>query len=340
MTQATEHSKPQTNASSSALRTLDHEIAGLQLLRQSLEGTLGATLNRAVILLLSLAGRIHVTGIGKSGHIARKLAATLSSTGTPAHFLHPTEASHGDLGALTPDDLLLALSWSGDTPELLPLIEYCRTTGVPLVAITAHPRSLLARAATTTLTLPLAPEACPGNLAPTTSTTMQLALGDAFALAILEARALPDGHYPASFRALHPGGKLGARLTPASAVMHTADRLPLVASGTPLSVAIVEMSSKGFGVTGILSPAGTLIGILTDGDLRRAFSRVADPLGNAVDEAMTHNPWTIPPEALAPDILTHMTATRITSTFIVDERHFPKGIIHLHDLLRLGLEAR
>ncbi|RXH55953.1 KpsF/GutQ family sugar-phosphate isomerase [Granulicella sibirica] len=327
----------------SALRTLDLEIAGLRLLRQSLETHLGESLKKAVTLTLSLRGRIHVTGIGKSGHIARKLAATLTSTGTPAQFLHPTEASHGDLGVLQPEDLLLALSWSGDTPELLPLIDYARTAAIPLIAITAHPRSVLALAATIILEVPQATEACPDNLAPTTSTTMQLALGDALALAILEARALPNGHYPAAFRALHPGGKLGARLTPASALMHTGDRLPFVRVGTPLSAAIVEMTSKGFGATGVLSPEGALVGIVTDGDLRRSFSKPVDQselMSRPVEQIMTPRPWTINPDALAPDILSHMNATRITSAFVLVQQTpeaTPQGIVHIHDLLRIGL---
>ena len=330
-------------STTSALRTLDLEIAGLQLLRQSLETHLGKSLERAVTLALSLKGRIHVTGIGKSGHIARKLAATLTSTGTPAQFLHPTEASHGDLGVLQPEDLLLAFSRSGDTPELVPLIDYTRAAAIPLIAVTAHPRSVLAQAATITLELPQATEACPDNLAPTTSTTMQLALGDAFALAILEARALPTGHYPASFRALHPGGKLGARLTPATALMHTGDRLPFVRTGTPLSAAIVEMTSKGFGVTGVISPEGSLVGIVTDGDLRRSFSRPGDQsnlMQRPVEQIMTPHPWTIDPDSLAPDILSHMNATRITSAFVLSPGRpgaTPEGIVHIHDLLRIGL---
>jgi arabinose-5-phosphate isomerase len=322
---------------SSPLRTLDHEIAGLQLLRQSLTGPLGGRLAEAVTLILRKRGRIHVTGIGKSGHIARKIAATLTSTGTPAHFLHPTEAAHGDLGDLRPEDTLLALSWSGDTPELVPLTDFARSTAIPILAITAHPRSLLALSATILLELPHSPEACPDNLAPTTSTTMQLALGDAFALAILEARAHPPGHYPLAFRSLHPGGKLGARLTPAAKLMHTGDRLPLVPTGTLLSAAIVEMTGKGFGVTGVLSPTGTLVGIVTDGDLRRAFAKLQNPTLSPVEDVMTHRPWTIDPEALAPEILTHMDATRITSAFVLDPADAPIGLVHIHDLLRLGL---
>jgi len=330
--------------SRSPLRTLDVEIAGLQSLRRALEGALGYRLADAVELALGITGRLHVTGIGKSGHVARKLAATLTSTGTPAHFLHPAEASHGDLGALRPGDLLLALSWSGDAPELAALTEYARKRKIPVVGMTAYPLSPLALAADILLKVPLALEACPDNLTPTTSTIMQLALGDAFALALLDARGLPQGEYPASFRALHPGGNLGVRLTPASALMHKGDRLPLVRTDTPLSAAIVEMTSKGFGVTGVLSPTGSLVGIVTDGDLRRAFAKTTvrslDTMSQPVEQIMTPDPWTIDPGALAPDILHAMNTRRITSAFVLPllERDVtPLGIVHIHDLLRIGL---
>jgi arabinose-5-phosphate isomerase len=320
------------------------EIAGLQSMRRALEGLLGERLAEAVERTVALSGRLHVTGIGKSGHVARKLAATLTSTGTPAHFLHPAEASHGDLGALQPDDMLFALSWSGDAPELAALTDYARRRQIPIVAMTAYPRSPLALAADIILKIPLALEACPDNLAPTTSTTMQLALGDAFAMAVLEARGLEQGVYPANFRALHPGGNLGARLTPASALMHVGDRLPLVRTDTTLSAAIVEMTGKGFGVTGVLSRAGTLVGVVTDGDLRRAFAkktmRSIDTMSQPVEQIMTLEPWTIDPDALAPDILHAMNKRRITSAFVVpalDREATPIGIVHIHDLLRIGL---
>jgi len=330
--------------SRSPLRTLDIEIAGLQSLRRALEGVLGERLAQAVEMTVLLSGRLHVTGIGKSGHIARKLAAMLTSTGTPAHFLHPTEASHGDLGALRTGDMLLALSWSGDTPELAALTEYARKRQIPIVAMTAFPRSPLALAANVILKLPLAIEACPDNLTPSTSTTMQLALSDAFALAVLEARGLEEGEYPASFRALHPGGNLGARLTPAHALMHTGERLPLVRPDTSLSAAIVEMTSKGFGVTGVLSRTGSLVGVVTDGDLRRAFARTTlrslDTMSQPVEQIMTPEPWTIDADALAPDILHAMNKRRVTSVFVLpmQERDTtPIGIVHIHDLLRIGL---
>jgi arabinose-5-phosphate isomerase len=326
-----------------ALRTLDIEIAGLEALRSALEGDLGERLEEAVRLAISLGGRIHVTGIGKSGHVGRKLAATLTSTGSPAHFLHAAEASHGDLGTLLPDarDLLVVLSWSGDTPELIPVTDYARVAGIPVVAMTGDSRSLLGTAATIVLELPRATEACPDNLAPTTSTTMQLALGDAFALALLEARGLASGDRSAAFRALHPGGKLGARLTTAQALMHRGAKIPLVRVGASVAEAIVEMTGKGFGVTGVLSASGGLIGIVTDGDLRRGFAR-ADEQGSLmkkpVESIMTARPWTIAGDALAPDILSHMNATKITSAFVVDAAgSAPLGIVHLHDLLRIGL---
>jgi arabinose-5-phosphate isomerase len=330
--------------SRSPLRTLDMEIAGLQSLRRALEGPLGERLAEAVKLTVALTGRLHVTGIGKSGHVARKLAATLTSTGTPTHFLHPAEASHGDLGVLRSGDMLLALSWSGDAPELAALTDYARKRQIPIIAMTAYPRSPLALSANVILKVPLALEACPDNLTPTTSTTMQLALGDAFAMAVLEARGLEKGEYPANFRALHPGGNLGVRLTPASALMHTGDRLPLVRTDTSLSSAIVEMTSKGFGVTGVLSRSGSLVGVLTDGDLRRAFARTTprslDTMSQPVERIMTLEPWTIDPDALAPDILHAMNKRRVTSAFVLpmlERDATPIGIVHIHDLLRIGL---
>lgn len=329
--------------SRSPQHTLDMEIAGLQSLRRALEGLLGDRLAEAVKMTVALNGRLHVTGIGKSGHVARKLAATLTSTGTPTHFLHPTEASHGDLGALRPGDMLFALSWSGDAPELAALTDYARKRQIPIVAMTAYPRSPLALAANIILKIPLALEACPDNLTPTTSTTMQLALGDAFAMAVLEKRGFEQGEYPANFRTLHPGGSLGVRLTPASALMHTGDRVPLVRTDTSLSAAIVEMTSKGFGVTGVLSHSGSLTGVVTDGDLRRAFAKATprslDTMTQPVEQIMTLAPWTIDPDALAPDILHAMTKRRVTSAFVLpllERDATPIGIVHIHDLLRIG----
>ncbi|HEY0264294.1 MAG TPA: KpsF/GutQ family sugar-phosphate isomerase [Granulicella sp.] len=317
----------------SASRTLNLEIAGLKSLLYALDGTLGTHLHMAVELILTRTaqgGRVLVTGVGKSGHIGRKLAATLTSTGTPAHFLHAGEAGHGDLGILQPKDVILAISWSGETTELATVVDYSHRIHAPLVAITSSRHSTLGAAADLCLELPSLPEACPNGLAPTTSTTMQLALGDALAVCLLESR----GFSSTEFHALHPNGRLGAQLRRANALMHTGDRLPLVREGTSLSAAIVEMTSKGFGVTAVLDEQGHLTGIVTDGDLRRAFrSGFSD---RPVEAVMTHSPWTIPPDALAAEILFQMNARSVTTVFIV-ENGAPVGILHIHDLLRTGL---
>lgn len=312
-------------------RTVALEAEGLHALEAALGGELGRRVLRAVDLVLERDGRLIVTGMGKSGHVARKIAATLASTGTPAHFVHPAEASHGDLGMVRPEDVVLALSWSGETPELSDIIAYTRRFGVPLVAITSRADSALGEVAEVPLILPRMPEACPNGLAPTTSTAMQLALGDAFAMCLLQAR----GFSPADFREFHPGGKLGARLRRARDLMHTGGELPLVGSETMLSAAIVEMTSKRFGVTGVADGEGRLVGVITDGDLRRAFQRgFAD---GPVREVMTRSPRTATPEALAPELVALMNDARITSIFIVAEDGKPVGILHLHDLLRVGV---
>ena len=323
-----------TTTRASLHRTLTHEIAGLELLRHALDSTLGPALERAITLILArtaAGGRVLVTGVGKSGHIGRKIAATLTSTGTPAHFLHAAEAGHGDLGLLQPQDIVLALSKSGETPDLAPLLDYTHQANIPVIALTSSAASTLGTLATLCLELPDAPEACSNGLAPTTSTTMQLALGDALAIALMDAR----GFSPRAFHALHPAGRLGARLRRADSLMHTGDRLPAVQEGTLLSAAIVEMTSKGFGVIAVLDPQGALTGILTDGDLRRHFREAFADC--PVETAMTRRPWTVPPDALAPAILAEMNARAVTTIFIVDEEHRPTGILHIHDLLRIGL---
>ena len=312
------------------LRTVALESEGLQALHAALQDDLGARVLEAVALVMSRTGRLIVTGMGKSGHVGRKIAATLASTGTPAYFVHPAEASHGDLGMIGREDAVLALSWSGEAPELADIIAYTRRFDVPLIAITSRPESALGSAADLLLALPRMPEACPNGLAPTTSTTMQLALGDALAMCLLEAR----GFSPQDFREFHPGGKLGARLKRARDLMHGPDELPLVGRGATLGEAIVEMTSRRFGVTGVVEE-GRLVGVLTDGDLRRAFQR-----GLAMDrpvlEAMTATPRTAAPEDLAADLLGLMNEKRITSLFVV-EAGKPVGILHLHDLLRAGI---
>lgn len=312
-----------------ARAVLATEAAGLRALAASLDGAFAA----AVALLGGASGRVVVTGMGKSGHIARKIAATLASTGTPALFVHPAEASHGDLGMLVAGDAVLALSNSGETAELADLVEHARRFGLRLVAITARADSTLAQAADAVLLLPPAPEACPLGLAPTTSTTMQLALGDALAVALLRRR----GFGPADFRRIHPGGRLGARLRRVRDLMHEADAMPLAAPDLPMDAALLRMTERRFGCLGIVDAGGRLIGIVTDGDLRRAMG--PDLLGRRVGEIMTHAPRTIGPDALAAEALRAMNqgANPITTLFVVDSRQVPLGILHVHDLLRAGV---
>ena len=305
------------------------EAAGLRALSAALDSRFGA----AVALLADATGRVVVSGMGKSGHIARKIAATFASTGTPALFVHPAEASHGDLGMVVPGDAVLALSNSGETSELADLIDHAHRFGLPLVAITGRGASSLAQAATVVLELPPAPEAGVLGLAPTTSTTMQLALGDALAVALIARR----GFSPADFRVFHPGGRLGARLRRVRDLMHPADAMPLATPDTPMHAALLVMTEKRFGCVGIVDAAGGLIGILTDGDLRRHMG--PDLLGRTVREIMTRAPRTIGPEALATDALHAMNGGPhpITALFVVDAARIPVGILHVHDLLRAGV---
>jgi arabinose-5-phosphate isomerase len=314
----------------SALRTLAREQSGLLALADALTDGLGRHFDAAVELIKDAPGRVIVTGIGKSGHIGRKIAATLASTGTPSFFVHAAEAGHGDLGMVTKDDVILALSWSGETAELSNIIEYSRRFRIPLVALTSSAASALGREADIVLALPPAQEACPHGLAPTTSTLMQLALGDALAVALLESR----GFTAQDFRAFHPGGKLGASLHLVRDLMHEGAAIPLAPSGTKMSEAIVLISQKGFGCLGITGPGGALIGIITDGDLRRHLG--PDLLSQSVDQVMTKNPKTVPPEMLAGAALDMLNAAKITAVFVVDDGK-PSGIIHLHDLLRVGV---
>jgi arabinose-5-phosphate isomerase len=270
-----------------------------------------------------------VSGMGKSGHIGRKIAATLASTGTPALFVHPAEASHGDLGMITRDDVIIALSWSGETVELKNLIDYSRRFRIGLIAVTAEADSTLGQAADVALTLPPAREACPHNLAPTTSSLMQLALGDAIAIALLESRGFTAG----DFRDLHPGGRLGAALTFVRDLMHSGGAIPLAPLGTPMSEALVEMSAKGFGCVGIVD-GGSLVGIITDGDLRRHMR--SDLLDQRVDVVMTRSPNTVRPDQLASEALEFLNAMKRTVLFVVEGTK-PVGIVHMHDLLRAGV---
>jgi len=313
-----------------ALRTLQAEAEGISALCAAMHQELGRTFVRAVELISAARGRLIVTGMGKSGHVARKIAATFASTGTPAFFVHPSEASHGDLGMITPDDAIMALSWSGETAELKHLIDYSRRFRIPLIAVTAAAASTLGKAADIMLALPAAREACPHNLAPTTSTLMQAALGDALALALLESR----GFTAVDFHKLHPGGRLGAMLKFVANVMHTGNSIPLVVLGTSMADAVVEMSSKGFGCVGITNKAGKLAGIITDGDLRRHMR--PDLLECRVDEVMTRSPKTVRPDQLASEALEIINASEITA-LMVTEAGKPVGILHFHDLLRAGI---
>jgi arabinose-5-phosphate isomerase len=310
----------------SARRTLALEIEGLKALAASLDGPFAA----AVALLLAVKGRVIVTGMGKSGHVARKIAATLASTGTPAQYVHPGEASHGDLGMITREDALLALSWSGESIELRNIIEYAKRFDIPLVAVTAEEQSALARAANILLLLPKAEEACPNGLAPTTSTTMQLALGDALAIALLER----NGFSAKDFGVFHPGGKLGAILQRVSDIMHGEEALPLASADTLMSEALLVMSRQGFGCLGIINDKGDLTGVITDGDLRR---NMGDGLLNRrASEIMTRNPKAIAPDMLASEALNLLNASKITGLFVVEGRR-PVGLVHIHDFLRAGV---
>ena len=315
----------------SARRSIGTEMAGLGLLRDALGNGLGAAFADAVGLIKAASGRVIVTGMGKSGHIGRKIAATFASTGTPAHFVHPGEASHGDLGMIRSEDVILALSWSGETAELSDIIAYSRRYRVGLVAVTSNPASTLATEADVALVLPKAEEACPNGLAPTTSTTMQITLGDALAVALLEAR----GFTSEDFRAFHPGGKLGAKLTFVRDIMHRGEALPLVPAGTAMGEAIVVMSGKGFGCVGVTGPGGELAGIVSDGDLRRHMR--PDLLAQQVESVMTRNPKTVRETVLAVEALELINRSKITALFALDADGCPVGIVHVHDLLRIGV---
>ena len=298
----------------------------------ALAATLDDTFARAVDRLAAATGRIVVTGMGKSGHVGRKIAATLASTGTPSLFVHPAEASHGDLGMIVRGDAVLALSNSGETIELADLVAHCHRFGLPLVAITAQADSALAQAADVALLLPEAAEACPMGLAPTTSTAMQMALGDALAVALLTKR----GFTAQDFRRFHPGGRLGQRLRRVRDVMHAGDAMPLVGPATRMDAALLVMTEKRFGCLGVTGAEGRLVGILTDGDLRRAMGTAL--LSREVGEIMTRDPRTIGPDALADEALRAMNAPErpVTTLFVVDAAHVPVGILHIHDLLRVG----
>ena len=322
---------PPANADiQSALRTLDAGSNGIAAISAALHGPLGAAFAAAVALIRQAKGRAILTGLGKSGHVARKMAATLASTGTPAFFVHSAEAGHGDLGMITSDDVVIALSWSGEQPEMKTLVNYTKRFAIPMIAITSNAQSSLGQAARIVLELPKAREACPHNLAPTTSTLMQAAIGDALAIALLEGR----GFTALEFANFHPGGKLGAMLKHISDLMRSGDAVPLKPLGTGMADALAEMSAKGLGCVVIVDGRGHVAGIITDGDLRRKMR--ADLLSVAVDEIMTANPRTVGREALASEAMEILNSAKIT-TLIVTDGAKPVGILHMHDLLRAGV---
>jgi arabinose-5-phosphate isomerase len=311
-----------------ARRVIGIEADALRQLAGSLEPGFAAAVQR----MLDARGRVIVSGMGKSGHIARKIAATLASTGTPALFVHPAEASHGDLGMITTGDVVVLLSNSGETPELADLIAYTRRFRIPLIGVAGRADSTLLRQSDIALVLPSAPEACTVGMAPTTSTTMTLALGDAMAVALMEHRAFT----PADFRGFHPGGRLGARLATVANLMHSGAEMPLVAAGTPMGEALLTMSQKGFGVVGVVDPAGHIVGVITDGDLRRNMQGLIE---RTADEVMTRSPKKVPTTMLASEALGIMNASKITTLFAVapEAPETPAGILHVHDCLRAGL---
>ena len=316
----------QQNSTDAGRQVIAQEARALTLLA----GALDHRFEAAVDLLLNAKGRVIVSGMGKSGHIARKIAATFASTGTPAHFVHPAEASHGDLGMMAAGDVTLVLSNSGETPELADIIAYTRRFRIPMVGVAGKKDSTLLRQSDIAILLPDAPEACRSGIVPTTSTTMTLALGDALAIALMERRAFT----PENFRLFHPGGKLGARLSQVADLMHKGESIPLIAPDTPMGEALLVISQKGFGVAGVIED-GALVGIITDGDLRRHLDGL---MARTAREVMTENPQTVRPDSLAEEALATMNARKITTLFVrAQSDPGPCGILHIHDCLRAGI---
>lgn len=317
-------------AIASALRTVATEQAGVAALAEALNNGLSDAFARAIELVSEIRGRVIVTGVGKSGHIGAKIAATLASTGTPAFFVHPAEANHGDLGMIARDDAIIAMSWSGESAELKGIIAYSRRFSIPLVAITSGEASALAREADVVLLLPRVPEACPHGLAPTTSTLLQLVVGDALAVALLEARGFTPDH----FRTFHPGGQLGANLMQVREIMHKDDHVPIALVGSALRDAMVTLSKKRFGCVCVVEDDGRLAGIVTDGDLARNLDRNLGSL--IVDDIMTRAPKTIDPDMLTSEAMAALDENRISALVVVEDGK-PVGIVHFHDLLRIGV---
>jgi arabinose-5-phosphate isomerase len=311
-----------------ARRVLTTASAALNTLADALDGDF----TRAIGVMLASKGRVIVSGMGKSGHVARKIAATLSSTGTPAYFVHPAEASHGDMGAVTRADVLLLLSWGGETAELSDLLTYAKRHRIPVIAIGANPDSTLIKAADVALLLPRAPEACPMGLAPTTSTTMMLSLGDALAVALMERK----GFSPDQYRDFHPGGSLGRALIRVADLMHSGDEIPLAREDAPMRDVLLAIASGRQGCVGVVDATGALVGIVTDGDVRRHFEAGAEK--RKASDVMTKGPKTARPDQLAAEALALMTEKKITQLFVLEEGSMaPLGVLHIHDCLRAGL---
>ena len=322
---------PESDAARSALRTLKAEKSGLADLERALKNGLSAPFTEVVRKIHATPGRVVLTGIGKSGHVGAKIAATLASTGTPSFFVHPVEANHGDLGMITAQDAILALSWSGETSELQGIVAYSRRFSIPLMAITSGENSTLSREADIVLCLPKSQEACPHGLAPTTSALMQLAIGDALAVALLEAR----GFSAVDFKTFHPGGKLGATLSHVGDVMHRDDEIPLVPTGTSMRDAVMMLSIKRFGCVGIIGDDGCLAGIITDGDIARHLGK--NLVEMKVDEIMTRNPKTVRPTTLATSAMGLLNLHNISALIVTEDDKRPLGIVHFHDLLKIGV---
>lgn len=308
-------------------RVLDIQKQGLDVLASGLD----EKFVHALDVMISAQGRVVLTGVGKSGHIAKKIASTLASTGTPSFFIHPAEASHGDLGMLSEGDVLLSLSNSGETKELAEIITFSKANHIPVIGITQNPKSTLAMTADIVLLLPMVPEACPLQLAPTTSSLVSLALGDALAMALLKRR----GFTPQDFSRLHPGGKLGARLITVGKVMHQNEEVPMIVEGACMTEALLMMTSKTFGCVGVINTSGYLKGIITDGDLRRHMSPTL--LESIVDDIMTPSPFTLTPSILAQEALTLMNEKGITGSFVLNEEQKVCGFLHMHDCIKAGV---
>jgi len=315
----------------SAKRTVSTERRALEALERAFDDGLAAPFMRAIETINGITGRVIVTGVGKSGHIGVKIAATLASTGTQAFFVHAAEANHGDLGMISTTDLVLAFSKGGESAEIRSIVAYTRRFSIPLIAVTCSEKSSLASAADITLLMPNEAEACPHGLAPTTSTLMQLAMGDALAIALLEAR----GFSARDFHVFHPGGKLGASLSHVADIMHTGDRVPLVRRGTSVPEAISTLSRKHFGCVGIMEDDGRLCGIVTEGDLARNLTRNLSEL--LVDDIMTRTPKTVKPNVLATAALAKLNQHSIGALIVIDDDNRPIGLVHFHDLLRIGV---